>query len=29
MIAQNEIRDANTLGLWARLWAGGLLADAD
>ena len=29
MIAENEIRDANTLGLWARLWAGGLLADAD
>ena len=27
MIAENEIRDANTLGLWARLWAGGLLAD--
>jgi ADP-ribose pyrophosphatase len=25
MIAENEIRDANTLGLWARLWAGGLL----
>jgi len=29
MIAQNEIRDANTLGLWARLLAGGLLAGAD
>jgi len=29
MISENEIRDANTLGLWARLWAGGLLADAD
>ena len=25
MIAENDIRDANTLGLWARLWAGGLL----
>ncbi len=24
MIAQNEIRDANTLGIWARLWAHGL-----
>jgi len=29
MIAQNEIRDANTLGLWARVLAGGLLAGAD
>jgi len=29
MIAQKEIRDANTLGLWARLLAGGLLAGAD
>lgn len=26
MIAENEIRDANTLGIWARLWAGDLLA---
>src|SRR5207237_10754095 len=26
MIAQNEIRDANTLGLWARVLAGALLA---
>jgi ADP-ribose pyrophosphatase len=26
MIAENEIRDANTLGLMARLWARGLLA---
>jgi 8-oxo-dGTP pyrophosphatase MutT (NUDIX family) len=25
MIAENEIRDANTLGIWARLWARGLL----
>ncbi len=25
MIAENEIRDANTLSLMARLWAGGLL----
>ncbi|MBO0694804.1 MAG: NUDIX hydrolase [Verrucomicrobia bacterium] len=25
MIADNEIRDANTLGMWARLWARGLL----
>jgi len=29
MIAQNEIRDANTLGLWARVLEGGLLAGAD
>jgi len=29
MIAQNEIRDANTLSLWARLLAGCLLAGAD
>jgi hypothetical protein len=21
MIAENEIRDANTLSMWARLWA--------
>ena len=26
MIAENEIRDANTLSLMARLWAGGLLS---
>jgi 8-oxo-dGTP pyrophosphatase MutT (NUDIX family) len=26
MIAKNEIRDANTLSLMARLWAGGLLS---
>jgi 8-oxo-dGTP pyrophosphatase MutT (NUDIX family) len=26
MIAENEIRDANTLSLWARLWARGLLS---
>jgi 8-oxo-dGTP pyrophosphatase MutT (NUDIX family) len=25
MIAENEIRDANTLSMWARLWAHGLL----
>ena len=25
MIAENEIRDANTLSIWARLWARGLL----
>jgi 8-oxo-dGTP pyrophosphatase MutT (NUDIX family) len=25
MIAENEIRDANTLSIWARLWAHGLL----
>jgi ADP-ribose pyrophosphatase len=25
MIAENEIRDANTLSMWARLWARGLL----
>ena len=25
MIADNEIRDANTLSIWARLWAGDLL----
>jgi 8-oxo-dGTP pyrophosphatase MutT (NUDIX family) len=25
MIAENEIRDANTLSIWARLWAGDLL----
>jgi ADP-ribose pyrophosphatase len=25
MIAANEIRDANTLSMWARLWAHGLL----
>jgi 8-oxo-dGTP pyrophosphatase MutT (NUDIX family) len=25
MIAGNEIRDANTLSMWARLWAHGLL----
>jgi 8-oxo-dGTP pyrophosphatase MutT (NUDIX family) len=27
MIAKNEIRDANTLSMWARLWAHGLLPD--
>jgi 8-oxo-dGTP pyrophosphatase MutT (NUDIX family) len=26
MIAENEIRDANTLSIWARLWARGLLS---
>ena len=26
MIAENEICDANTLSIWARLWAGDLLA---
>ena len=25
MIAENEIRDANTLSIWARLWARGFL----
>jgi hypothetical protein len=25
MIAENEIRDANTLSIWARLWARALL----
>jgi len=25
MIAKNEIQDANTLSMWARLWAGGFL----
>jgi len=25
MIAENEIRDANTLSLMARVWASGLL----
>jgi 8-oxo-dGTP pyrophosphatase MutT (NUDIX family) len=25
MIAENEIRDANTLSMWARLWAHGVL----
>ena len=25
MIAENEIRDANTLSIWARLWSRGLL----
>jgi 8-oxo-dGTP pyrophosphatase MutT (NUDIX family) len=25
MIAENEIRDANTLSIWARLWARGLV----
>jgi len=25
MIAENEIRDANTLSMWTRVWAGGLL----
>jgi ADP-ribose pyrophosphatase len=29
MIAENEIRDANTLSLMAGLWARGLLANAD
>jgi 8-oxo-dGTP pyrophosphatase MutT (NUDIX family) len=27
MIAENEIRDANTLSVWARLWARGFLPD--
>lgn len=27
MIAGNQIRDANTLSIWARLWARGLLAE--
>lgn len=26
MIAENEIRDANTLSMWTRLWARGLLS---
>jgi len=26
MIAENEIRDANTLSMWARLEAGGFLS---
>jgi ADP-ribose pyrophosphatase len=26
MIAENEIRDANTLSMWARLWARNLLS---
>jgi hypothetical protein len=26
MIADNEIRDANTLSMWARLAAGGFLS---
>ncbi len=28
MVAENEIRDANTLSMWARLWARGLLPGA-